>query len=177
MVCCPPSFLSPCIFCLYLSHHCPLSPLLSHPPLHTPYTKQDKGGRRVALRPEITPSLARLVLGKSKSLVLPAKWWTIGQVGVWLWGVSMVGWVGGGAHSDVLDTDAESSTLQHSHMSRQRRLASCCKCFRRRLILLSTRESVVYTHTHSASPSVCFLPHVTLYASSCVTHSAGGMSA
>lgn len=41
---------------------------------------QDKGGRRVALRPEITPSLARLVLGKSKSLVLPAKWWTIGQV-------------------------------------------------------------------------------------------------
>jgi histidyl-tRNA synthetase len=45
--------------------------------LHLP--SQDKGGRRVALRPEITPSLARLVLGKSKSLVLPAKWWTIGQ--------------------------------------------------------------------------------------------------
>jgi hypothetical protein len=41
---------------------------------------QDKGGRRVSLRPEITPSLARLVLGKGKSLVLPAKWWTIGQV-------------------------------------------------------------------------------------------------
>lgn len=43
------------------------------------YNFEDKGGRRVSLRPEITPSLARLVLGKSKSLVLPAKWWTIGQ--------------------------------------------------------------------------------------------------
>eukprot|EP00878_Enallax_costatus_P021966 GHUV01023283.1.p1 GENE.GHUV01023283.1~~GHUV01023283.1.p1 ORF type:complete len:507 (+),score=184.07 GHUV01023283.1:290-1810(+) len=43
------------------------------------YNFQDKGGRRVALRPEITPSLARLVLGKGKQLPLPAKWWTIGQ--------------------------------------------------------------------------------------------------
>jgi histidyl-tRNA synthetase len=41
---------------------------------------QDKGGRRVALRPEITPSLARLVLGKGKGMALPAKWWIIGQV-------------------------------------------------------------------------------------------------
>jgi hypothetical protein len=48
-------------------------------PVCVPACAQDKGGRRVALRPEITPSLARLVLGKSKSLVLPAKWWTIGQ--------------------------------------------------------------------------------------------------
>jgi histidyl-tRNA synthetase len=31
------------------------------------------------LRPEITPSLARLVLGRGRSLPLPAKWWTIGQ--------------------------------------------------------------------------------------------------
>jgi histidyl-tRNA synthetase len=44
------------------------------------YGVQDKGGRRVALRPEITPSLARLVLGKGKGLALPAKWWIIGQV-------------------------------------------------------------------------------------------------
>jgi histidyl-tRNA synthetase len=35
--------------------------------------QQDKGGRRVALRPEITPSLARLVLAKGKALALPAK--------------------------------------------------------------------------------------------------------
>lgn len=35
---------------------------------------QDKGGRRVALRPELTPSLARLALQKGKALSLPAKW-------------------------------------------------------------------------------------------------------
>lgn len=40
---------------------------------------QDKGGRRVALRPELTPSLARLALGQGKGLPLPAKWFTIGQ--------------------------------------------------------------------------------------------------
>jgi histidyl-tRNA synthetase len=44
-----------------------------------PPPPQDKGGRRVALRPEITPSLARLVLSRAKSLPLPAKWWTVGQ--------------------------------------------------------------------------------------------------
>ncbi len=41
--------------------------------------QQDKGQRRVALRPELTPSLARLMLGKGKSLPLPAKWFAIGQ--------------------------------------------------------------------------------------------------
>ena len=40
---------------------------------------QDKGGRKVALRPELTPSLARLVLSKGKALVPPVKWFTIGQ--------------------------------------------------------------------------------------------------
>ena len=35
---------------------------------------QDKGGRRVAMRPELTPSLARLALQKGKQLPLPAKW-------------------------------------------------------------------------------------------------------
>jgi histidyl-tRNA synthetase len=44
------------------------------------YNFEDKGGRRVALRPELTPSLARLVLGKGKKgLSLPAKWFAIGQ--------------------------------------------------------------------------------------------------
>ena len=43
------------------------------------YNFEDKGGRRVALRPELTPSLARLVLAQGKSLPLPAKWFTIGQ--------------------------------------------------------------------------------------------------
>ena len=40
---------------------------------------QDKGQRRVALRPELTPSLARLVLQRQKTLPLPAKWFAIGQ--------------------------------------------------------------------------------------------------
>lgn len=43
------------------------------------YNFEDKGGRRVALRPELTPSLARLVLQKGKSLSLPLKWFAIGQ--------------------------------------------------------------------------------------------------
>ena len=33
----------------------------------------------MALRPELTPSLARLVLQKGKGLALPAKWYSIGQ--------------------------------------------------------------------------------------------------
>lgn len=43
------------------------------------YNFEDKGGRRVALRPELTPSLARLVLQKGRTLPLPAKWFAIGQ--------------------------------------------------------------------------------------------------
>jgi histidyl-tRNA synthetase len=40
---------------------------------------RDKGGRAMALRPELTPSLARMVLAKGASLALPAKWYGIGQ--------------------------------------------------------------------------------------------------
>ena len=43
------------------------------------YCFEDKGGRRVALRPEMTPSLARLVLQKGRSLSLPVKWFSIPQ--------------------------------------------------------------------------------------------------
>lgn len=43
------------------------------------YNFEDKGQRRVALRPELTPSLARLVLQKQKQLPLPLKWFAIGQ--------------------------------------------------------------------------------------------------
>ncbi|BFI29295.1 histidyl-tRNA synthetase [Marchantia polymorpha subsp. ruderalis] len=43
------------------------------------YNFEDKGGRRVTLRPELTPSLARLVLQKGKSASLPLKWFAIGQ--------------------------------------------------------------------------------------------------
>ena len=38
-----------------------------------------KGGHRVAMRPEMTPSLARLLLAKGRSLLLPVKWYSIPQ--------------------------------------------------------------------------------------------------
>jgi histidyl-tRNA synthetase len=43
------------------------------------HASQDKGGRRVALRPELTPSLARLLLAQGGKLALPTKWFAIGQ--------------------------------------------------------------------------------------------------
>lgn len=39
----------------------------------------DKGGREVALRPEITPSLARLVGAQINALSKPVKWFAIGE--------------------------------------------------------------------------------------------------
>ncbi len=43
------------------------------------YNFEDKGGRRVALRPEMTPSLARMVMARSGGLALPIKWYSIPQ--------------------------------------------------------------------------------------------------
>ena len=43
------------------------------------YSFQDKGGRRVALRPEITPSLPRMILARRHELGLPLRWFTVGQ--------------------------------------------------------------------------------------------------
>ena len=43
------------------------------------YAFEDKSGRHLALRPEMTPSLARLVLQRGKSLALPIKWFSIPQ--------------------------------------------------------------------------------------------------
>ncbi|CAH8269895.1 unnamed protein product [Arabidopsis lyrata] len=43
------------------------------------YCFEDRGNRRVALRPELTPSLARLVIQKGKSVSLPLKWFAVGQ--------------------------------------------------------------------------------------------------
>jgi histidyl-tRNA synthetase len=38
----------------------------------------DKGGERIALRPELTPSLARMVATRSKVLSIPIRWWSYG---------------------------------------------------------------------------------------------------
>ena len=43
------------------------------------YTFEDKSNRRLALRPELTPSLARMVISKQKALNFPIKWAAIGQ--------------------------------------------------------------------------------------------------
>jgi histidyl-tRNA synthetase len=39
------------------------------------YRLQDKGGRELALRPEMTPSVARIVAGNYNEIVFPARWY------------------------------------------------------------------------------------------------------
>ncbi len=41
------------------------------------YAFEDKGGRKVALRPEMTPSLARMIAARGTSLPMPIKWFSI----------------------------------------------------------------------------------------------------
>ena len=44
-----------------------------------PYPSLDRGDRRVTLRPEMTPTLARMVAGKRRELALPLRWFSIGN--------------------------------------------------------------------------------------------------
>jgi histidyl-tRNA synthetase len=41
------------------------------------YLFKDKGGRKVAIRPEMTPSVARMVAARLESLTLPLRWYSI----------------------------------------------------------------------------------------------------
>jgi histidyl-tRNA synthetase len=43
------------------------------------YSMEDRSGRRLSLRPEMTPSLARMVLAKRNALPLPLKWFSLPQ--------------------------------------------------------------------------------------------------
>jgi histidyl-tRNA synthetase len=43
------------------------------------YHFEDKSNRQLALRPEVTPSLVRMISARAQAMVFPAKWWTIGQ--------------------------------------------------------------------------------------------------
>ena len=43
------------------------------------YAFDDKSGRKLALRPEMTPSLARMVVSRQGALSFPIKWFTIAQ--------------------------------------------------------------------------------------------------
>jgi len=42
------------------------------------FTFTDRGGSQVTLRPELTPSLARMVAKKQRQLVYPVRWWSFG---------------------------------------------------------------------------------------------------
>ena len=65
------------------------APILEHEELYTRkqgeeitqqlYNFQDKGNRKVALRPEMTPSLARMVMARAGGLPMPIKWFSIPQ--------------------------------------------------------------------------------------------------
>lgn len=41
------------------------------------YSFEDKGGRKVAIRPEMTPSVSRMVAGRRQELAYPARWYSI----------------------------------------------------------------------------------------------------
>jgi histidyl-tRNA synthetase len=43
------------------------------------YTLQDKGGRSLALRPEMTPTIARIVAGNQHSITFPSRWYSHGN--------------------------------------------------------------------------------------------------
>ncbi len=43
------------------------------------YSFEDKGGRRIALRPEMTPTLARMIIARGPELPKPIKWFSIPQ--------------------------------------------------------------------------------------------------
>ena len=42
------------------------------------YVFTDRGGQEITLRPELTPSLARMIAQKQGELVFPARWWSFG---------------------------------------------------------------------------------------------------
>jgi len=44
------------------------------------YTFTDRGDREVTLRPEMTPTLARMIAARAREIPLPARWYTIANV-------------------------------------------------------------------------------------------------
>ncbi len=42
------------------------------------FTFEDRGGSQVTLRPELTPSLARMIAQKQRQLTYPVRWWSFG---------------------------------------------------------------------------------------------------
>jgi histidyl-tRNA synthetase len=78
------------------------------------YAFQDKGGRDVTLRPEMTPSLARILGERSRAMPKPIRWFTLPQLFRYerqqrgrlrehfQWNVDIVGEAGVGADAEIL---------------------------------------------------------------------------
>ncbi len=78
------------------------------------YNFQDKGGREITLRPEMTPSLARILGDRSRAMPKPIRWFTLPQLFRYerqqrgrlrehfQWNVDIVGEAGVGADAEVL---------------------------------------------------------------------------
>jgi histidyl-tRNA synthetase len=78
------------------------------------YAFQDKGGREITLRPEMTPSLARILGERSRALPKPIRWFTLPQLFRYerqqrgrlrehfQWNVDIVGESGVGADAEIL---------------------------------------------------------------------------
>jgi histidyl-tRNA synthetase len=85
------------------------------------YTFTDRGDREVTLRPEMTPSLVRMISAKSREIPMPARWYSIGnffryerpQKGrlreFWQLNADIIG-------SSSIEADAEAIALAHAIM-------------------------------------------------------------
>ncbi|MEK7185483.1 MAG: histidine--tRNA ligase, partial [Patescibacteria group bacterium] len=86
------------------------------------YTFKDRGDREVTLRPEMTPSVARMVADRKRELSFPLRWYSIPNVfryeqpqrgrlrEHWQWNVDIFGDMGDAA----AETEAEIISLTHS---------------------------------------------------------------
>lgn len=100
------------------------APILEHLDLYTRksgeeivgqlYTLTDQGDRRLAIRPEMTPSLARMISARQAALPRPIKWYTIGRMcryergqrgrlrEFWQWNIDVLGVAGPAADAEVV---------------------------------------------------------------------------
>ncbi|MEJ2186765.1 MAG: histidine--tRNA ligase [Gemmatimonadota bacterium] len=91
--------------------------------VHQLYNFEDKGGRAVALRPEMTPTFARMVGSRARSLPKPIRWFSVPQLFRYertqrgrlrehfQWNVDIVGETGVAADAEVLSVALEALRL------------------------------------------------------------------
>lgn len=87
------------------------------------YRFEDKSGRKLALRPEMTPSLARMILARQNALSYPVKWFSIPQCFRYermtrgrkrehfQWNLDIIGEENACAEAEVLSTAVTALTL------------------------------------------------------------------